>query len=393
MAILKSGIRLRQSLVGDHIRRGLAGQNLFGPTNTEAPSISGATVVGETLTCDPGLWGGAGTVTIAYQWLRDGAQISGATGATHVLVGADEGTMIDCRVSATDDRGTESRLAGAVGAITPEPLPAATGGTVTEITDPNDGLAYRVHTFTGDGTFEVNEAIDVEYLLVGGGGGGGARYGSGGGAGGLITNLGGTKLSLTAGSKTITVGSKGLGGAPGTNDGTQGGDTVALGLTALGGGRGGSMIANGADGGSGSGQGKNGNSLGFALQPGSTDGGSGHDGGAKDPGARSGAGGGAGSTPAISDASGADGGDGILSTITGTSEAYAGGGAGSSEVSGDAKGLGGSGVGGDGDTVDHLSGGGDAAPNTGSGGGGGSDISLPGGDGASGVVIIRYRVT
>jgi len=60
----------------------------------------------------------------------------------------------------------------------------ATGGTITTVdTD------YKVHTFTGPGTFEVTEAgsganAGVGYLIVGGGGAGGTGSIGGGGGGG-----------------------------------------------------------------------------------------------------------------------------------------------------------------------------------------------------------------
>ena len=40
----------------------------------------------------------------------------------------------------------------------------ATGGTITDITDPNDGVAYRVHTFTGNGSFEVTTEGAFQYV-------------------------------------------------------------------------------------------------------------------------------------------------------------------------------------------------------------------------------------
>ena len=60
----------------------------------------------------------------------------------------------------------------------------ATGGTVTESGD------YKIHTFTGPGTFCVSCAGEeagsnsVSYIVVAGGGGGGAHIGGGAGAGG-----------------------------------------------------------------------------------------------------------------------------------------------------------------------------------------------------------------
>ena len=71
----------------------------------------------------------------------------------------------------------------------------ATGGTIT--TSGN----YKIHTFTGGGTFTVNQVgtdSSASYLIVAGGGGGGGRIytgGGGGGAGGLLT--GNVTLSAT----------------------------------------------------------------------------------------------------------------------------------------------------------------------------------------------------
>ena len=61
----------------------------------------------------------------------------------------------------------------------------ATGGTVTESGD------YKIHTFTGPGTFTVTSAGNeagseaVDYLVIAGGGGGAGRHGGAGGAGGV----------------------------------------------------------------------------------------------------------------------------------------------------------------------------------------------------------------
>ena len=62
----------------------------------------------------------------------------------------------------------------------------ATGGTITTAC-----TNFKVHTFTGPGTFTVCTAGNaagsnsVDYLVVAGGGGGGNYYGAGGGAGGV----------------------------------------------------------------------------------------------------------------------------------------------------------------------------------------------------------------
>jgi len=82
----------------------------------------------------------------------------------------------------------------------------ATGGTITFIT------GYAIHTFTSSGNFVPEKGLEVEYLVVAGGGGGGGHNAGGGGAGGLLTNLGGTKMSITATSYAVVVGAGGVGG-------------------------------------------------------------------------------------------------------------------------------------------------------------------------------------
>ena len=58
----------------------------------------------------------------------------------------------------------------------------ATGGIISDYTDPGPGKFYRAHIFTSSGTFVVSQVggsgggpSDVEYLVVAGGGGGGAE--------------------------------------------------------------------------------------------------------------------------------------------------------------------------------------------------------------------------
>ena len=87
---------------------------------------------------------------------------------------------------------------------------AATGGTITT------SGSYKIHTFTGNGTFTVTsagsgqaEAGQVEYLIIAGGASGGWDLGGGGGAGGYRTA---TASSVTAQAYAVTVGAGGAGG-------------------------------------------------------------------------------------------------------------------------------------------------------------------------------------
>ena len=77
------------------------------PTNTTAPAISGTAQVGQTLTCSQGTWSNAPT-SYAYQWMRNGVAISGATASTYTPVAADVGNPLTCTVTATNSGGTAS---------------------------------------------------------------------------------------------------------------------------------------------------------------------------------------------------------------------------------------------------------------------------------------------
>ncbi|HEX5929648.1 MAG TPA: hypothetical protein VFY48_09665 [Solirubrobacterales bacterium] len=87
------------------------------------PAIAGAPVVGSTLTCAPGPWNN--TPTFAYQWLRDGNAIAGATSATYLPVPADEGTSIQCRATGTNAGGAALSFSRAVTVEASLPLATA----------------------------------------------------------------------------------------------------------------------------------------------------------------------------------------------------------------------------------------------------------------------------
>jgi hypothetical protein len=253
--------------------------------------------------------------------------------------------------------------------------------------------------------------LTYEYLIVaGGGGGGGSRNdgigAGGGGAGGYRTNVpgqtsggGAAAESLVSGPLTIgdsfavTIGSGGAGNTDGYNSGTSGvNSSIAFPVsltnggtkTSTGGGGGGHWGPAGAVGKTGGSGGGGGNSAG-----GSGTTGQGYAGGASG-GTSSywgGGGGGAAGVGGVAGTNGGNGGPGRASPITGTSITRAGGGGGGIHNAG-SQGSGGSGGG--------AGGGGYAGTvNTGGGGGGGSR-SPPsgqphfGGNGGSGVVIIRY---
>ena len=291
---------------------------------------------------------------------------------------------------------------------------SATGGT-----ESNCGN-FKVHKFTGPGTFTVNSVATcatqniVSYVIVGGGGAGGGAAAfcttaaGGGGAGGFrevkntdvdsytASPLNGystpaNRVTVTAQGYPIVVGA---GGTPGTGSGqgSAGSNSSFGGITGAGGGGGGGTGSlTGANGGSGggatcSGSGGTGNTP--PVTPAQGQNGSPYPIG----------GGGGGATQA---GQGQDspfnknGGTGATSSIDGTPTARAGGGGGggagpaATSTAGGSGGTGGGGAGAPSPGGCHSTAG---TVNTGGGGGGGpvSDGTISGA-GGSGIVIIRYK--
>lgn len=304
----------------------------------------------------------------------------------------------------------------------------ATGGTVTCCGD------YKIHTFTGPGTFTVISAGNVlgsdtvDYLVVAGGGSGGNNHGGGGGAGGYRESSGAASgcysasplgsgvsaLPVSTQGYPIVVGAGGAAGpspSPGSVLGNPGNNSVFSSITSAGGAGGGSFLnRSGLNGGSGSG----GAGAGSGQAPGPVSplgGGNkglgntppvspsqGNNGGcgSASPDAGNGGGGG-GATVAGGNSSGTTpgggssgtGGNGATSSINGTPTARAGGGSGGRWGNGTvgAAGTGGGGTGGQALPIAATGG----STNTGGGGGGGADGGGGGGAGGSGIVIIRYK--
>ena len=301
------------------------------------------------------------------------------------------------------------------GAITSTYI-SATGGTITTSGD------YKIHTFTGDGTFTVSSVGNsagggdkVSYVVVAGAGGGGGRHGGGGGAGGFREGaiptdpyyparspLAATDgLTVTAQAYPIDIGGGGSGitGSPYEVSTGNGEASTFSSITSTGGGHGGGYPSNTAEpGGSGGGGGG-------GLQS-SSAGGSGNtppvsppqgsNGGPGSAGGCSGAGGGGataagcGSQP---NGNGGNGGAGATSSINGSPVTRSGGGGGGGNVVPSTAGSGGAGGGGNGTNAN----GGTAESGTANTGGGGGGNRSPGGtcgasgSGGSGIVIIRYK--
>ena len=159
-----------------------------GPYNTPAtgaPTVTGTAQAGETLTAETsGIADedGLDNAVFSYQWLADGADISGATGLTYTLVADDEGKAISVTVSFTDDAGNGETLTSvATAAVEANPNTPATGaptisGTaqvgetltvdVSAIAD-EDGLSNAVFSYQwqADGS-DISGATGLTYTLA-----------------------------------------------------------------------------------------------------------------------------------------------------------------------------------------------------------------------------------
>jgi len=343
-----------------------------------------------------------------------------------------------------DTRGWKS-VTGSDNDTTGASFITATGGTITCCGN------YKIHTFTSPGTFCVSAISgcaannEVSYIVVAGGAGGqskndrapsvpGKYAQGGGGAGGFRESKSGvdcysasplegsTNITVTATAFPITVGAGGA--APSipvtdTHSGS-GSNSVFSTITSSGGGGAGYHSINdptsqsglpGGSGGSGSGQpsGAGGGVFGNGNTP-PVSPPQGNNGGGGTSNEDTAGGGGGGATAAGGDGAatnsprtntGGAGGTGATTSISGSPTAYAGGGGGAAGYPAEpGAGVGTGGTGGTGGGGPGGQPGSDAGTagttNTGGGGGGagGSNPSVPiavGGNGGSGIVIIRYK--
>ena len=313
----------------------------------------------------------------------------------------------------------------------------ATGGTITTVC-----TNFKVHTFTGPGTFCVScggnssGSNTVDYLVIAGGGGGGKSRGGGGGAGGYrespgaasgcysVSPLGAAPaaaLPVSVQGYPITVGAGGPGVdspgpnvGPGPTSGHSGSNSIFSTITSTGGGAGSSNTPPeaGQDGGSGGGSAGQANPGGGSgntppVNPAQgTNGGQGSNpsnpvgGGDGEFGAGGGGATVAGKPGAQPGAKGV-GGTGATSSINGTPTTRAGGGGGGGNFNQASQFGTASGGGGAGSAVpgpgNNSSAGTSGTANTGGGGGGSAGVQPNcqqvgnGGAGGSGIVIIRYR--
>ena len=339
---------------------------------------------------------------------RNGQPISGSTTDAQISVEGQSLTL----VYGDATKGWQS-VAAATETDLPKPeFIVATGGTITTVC-----TNFKVHTFTGPGTFTVcsvgNAAGSntVDYLVIAGGGAGGNNHAGGGGAGGTRFSdgtasgcytagpspLGASALPVSATGFPIVVGAGGAGSTGITSRSSAGANSSFSTITSTGGGPGGNRENNaapsvipGLPGGSGGGVAGacnpgtigNGNTPPVTPPQGNNGGTAGHPVGT--------GGGGGGATAVGTPHPGGCGGVGLTSSINGTPTGRGGGGGGGNSSAplpaGNATQGGGTGAP---SSAQCCSAAGTA--NTGGGGGGGGGNDKNGKGGGSGIVIIRYR--
>ena len=297
---------------------------------------------------------------------------------------------ITLTVTATDGNNSSSS-----NTISLTSSPVATGGTTTL------SGGYRYHTFTSSGTFTLNAPKSVDYVIVAGGGAGGFYLGGGGGAGGYIQQ---SSIALSANSYSVTVGGGGATSTAPAVSSSSGTGSSFNSVSTTGGGKGANGEQNAA--GSGAPGGSGGGSGGWGS-PGNGTPGQGNPGGGAVliNSSYSTGGGGGGASAAGGNASNSPfntvrGGNGGAGTQWLDSVFYAGGGGGAIYDAGTTRSAGSGGIGGGGaGAFAWYSGAGGGGTNTGGGGGGGGANNSPGnlpirngGNGGSGVVVIRYLV-
>ena len=290
----------------------------------------------------------------------------------------------------------------------------ATGGTTATCGD------FKIHTFTGPGTFAVTCAgtaggnNQLEYIVIGGGGSG---TGGGGGAGGFrfaspsiapltypAKPLAGSTVTASAGNVPITVGAGGA--ASGQNSGSN---SVFSTITSAGGGAGAIRNAAGVAGGSGGGAGQDLNAAGAAGNTPPVSPSQGNNGGPAPAGGFGAGGGGGGAlaagtsgggpgNPSTGGAGGAGGGFPNAFGTSGESSSpfyYFSGGGGGGPNTTSAAGTASGGLGGGGNSGSSQStSGSPASANTGGGGGAAeydNALAPNAAAGGSGIVIIRYK--
>ncbi len=117
------------------------------PVNSVAPAVTGNPWAGQTLSCSTGTWSGSPT-SYAYQWKKNGTNISGATSSTWLVASVADADSITCAVTATNTVGaSDPATSNALSALV---IPINTVAPVTSGNPyPGETISVTTGTFTG----------------------------------------------------------------------------------------------------------------------------------------------------------------------------------------------------------------------------------------------------
>jgi hypothetical protein len=140
------------------------------PVVVDLPSLSGTGEIGMPVTVDAGTWAGTPEPVLALQWLRDGAVIANAADVIYVPISADDGTMLSCRVTASNASGSAEAEAGPVPVTYAAPVAVGSLSGVTAARGDNPVAVEAAAVFAGEALrFAIEGAgatIDPESGLV-----------------------------------------------------------------------------------------------------------------------------------------------------------------------------------------------------------------------------------
>lgn len=150
------------------------------PVNTVAPALDDTSItVGDTVTCGTGTWTNS-PVSYAYQWLRDGVEIVGATSNSYEAAEDDSGSELSCEVTASNAAGpslpAESNVTDPVQGNPPvnDTPPSISSGSVKEVTTVScpgqsegaiDTTGFDIDSSDGVKTVRINDGADVEVTI------------------------------------------------------------------------------------------------------------------------------------------------------------------------------------------------------------------------------------
>ena len=147
----------------------LSVDDFIAPVVAGMPALDGEAFTGQTLTAGAAGVTGTPTPVRTWQWMRDGADIAGATTVSYTLVAADEGAAISVRQTETNALGSDSAVSVPSDIVQTLPLPTI----LTVIDDATDTLSvtYDSGTTLYVATCLTTDTPTTAQVFAGAGGG------------------------------------------------------------------------------------------------------------------------------------------------------------------------------------------------------------------------------